>query len=177
MSRPTQPVRMMDADGGTMVGMAPAIEPDWHPDLKAFVAYWQTIRPGPGTLPGRRDVDPSRIVRLLPDVWMLDVQVEPFRLRYRLAGTRMVAMHGREITGLWLDEAHPDMPTTYFDRYRRVCETHAPSWRRGSPRLDPHSRAVTVIENVLLPLAADGRNVDILFCLTKVNGPAGEMRF
>lgn len=148
----------------------------WHPDIAALHRYWASIRPDPIRLPGRADLDPSRIVRLLPDIWMLDVQLSPFRLRYRLAGTGVVAAHGRELTGLWFDEAHPNLGPDYYKRYQYVVETHQPSWRRGAPYLDQQSRLLTVLENIVLPLAGDGSTVDVLLCLTRIYGPRGELK-
>ena len=42
-------------------------------------------------------------------MWMLDVHRDPLRYRYRLCGTEMVRSLGREVTGIWLDEAHPQL--------------------------------------------------------------------
>ena len=140
----------------------------WHPDVRLLHDDWRSLRPGDGGLPARRDIDPAQIVRLLPGIWMLDVHRAPFRLRYRLAGTAVVAAHQRELTGLWFDEAHEDLPGNFFERYRAVVETHEPSWRRGPPFLDKRSFVVSVLENVVLPLASDGDTVDILLCFTKV---------
>lgn len=140
--------------------------PDWHPGIQAIFTYWQAIKPA-GELPGRRHFDPLRIAPLLPFVWLLDVQREPFRLRYRLAGTRVVAGIGREVTGLWLDEAHPEAVSRpeYIDRYRQVVATGIPSWRRGRPYLAIH-RNFDEIENIFLPMAADGMNVDMILAMT-----------
>ena len=148
----------------------------WHPDIGAMYAYWDAIRPAPGQLPARRDLDPARVVRLLPDIWMLDVHRAPFRMRYRLVGTAVVAAHGRELTGQWFDEAHPSLAPEYYKRYQDVVETHQPSWRRGTPVLDQRSRMLLVVENIVLPLADDGTTVDILLCLTRIYGPRGEVR-
>lgn len=98
---------------------------------------------------------------------MLDVQREPFRLRYRLAGTRVVSGLGREVTGLWLDEAHPEATSCpeYIGRYRQVFLSGVPSWRRGRPYLAIH-RDFDDIENLFLPLAADGCTVDMILAMT-----------
>lgn len=139
---------------------------DWDPDIQAIFRHWRKMAPA-GRLPGRQHLFPTEIVKLLPGVWLLDVQRDPFRLRYRLVGTRVVNGIGRDVTGLWLDDAHPDMASTagYLDRYRQVVDTSIPSWRRGRPRLSIRLD-FEVIENVVLPLAGDGENVDMLLALT-----------
>jgi hypothetical protein len=143
------------------------LEPQtWHPKLQRILAYWQQIHPPQG-LPGRRHVDPIAIADVLPGVWLLDVQREPFRLRYRLVGTRIVEAIGREVTGQWLDEAHPHLAndSVYIGRYRKVVETAEPSRRRGTAKIWLHDD-YREIENVVLPLASDGKNVDMLMVLT-----------
>jgi hypothetical protein len=140
-----------------------------HPKIARALAYWRTIHPAPGVLPGRQHFDPMAIPDVLPGVWLLDVQHAPFRLRYRLAGTRIVEVFGREITGAWFDEAHPEVAREpgYLDRYQNVVTTHEPSWRRGKPRLWAR-RGCSELENVVLPFAGDGAQVDMLMVVTVI---------
>lgn len=145
----------------------------WHPKLQRIYQYWQHIHPPTG-LPGRQHVDPLDFPDLLPGIWLLDVQRQPFRLRYRLAGTRIVDAIGREVTGLWIDEAHPHhiSDPSYLGRYRLAVETKTPNRRRGRPKtwLSEDYREV---ENVVLPLATDGETVDMLMVLTVFYYPEG----
>jgi len=138
-----------------------------HPKIARALAYWRTIHPSPGVLPGRQHLDPMAIPDVLPGVWLLDVQRTPLRLRYRLAGTRIVESLGREITGAWFDEVHPEMAQQpgYLDRYIGVVETREPSWRSGKPKLWVR-RGCSELENVVLPFAADGAQVDMLMAVT-----------
>jgi len=138
----------------------------WHPLVRRFYDYWLSVAP-PGRLPGRRHIKPEDIVPLLPRVWLLDVHRDPLRFRYRLVGTAVSRSVGRELTGLWLDEAQPESINNrmLWDRYRFVAETGGPTWRRGATfwDRDPLHR---VVENCLAPLAGDGETVDIVFALT-----------
>lgn len=147
----------------------------WHPKLRRFLNHWRAIHPPKG-LPSRRDFDPMRIYDLLPNVWLLDVWPGPFRLRYRLIGTRIVATIGRDATGAWLDEAHPHIARNAraLERYRAVVDRHTPSWRRGPPRLWRHDDYGEV-ENLIVPLASDGRTVDILAVMTLLHGVDGDV--
>jgi PAS domain len=135
----------------------------WHPRATQLYRYWRSIHPCPGLLPGRQHFDPVAVPELLPAIWLLDVARDPFRLRYRLCGTAVVGAIGREVTGLWLDEAHSDGDATaeYIARCRRLVREGAPSWDKGPPRLWPQ-RDVTLVESLLLPLARDGRTIDML---------------
>lgn len=141
----------------------------WKPRIRRLHDYWRAIHPPEG-LPGRQHFDPMAVTDLLPHIWLLDVQLEPFRLRYRLTGTAMVESHRRELTGLWLDEAHPHLNNLpdYNARYRRVVAERQPSWRRGRPFMDHHHR---IVENIVLPLATDGCRVDILLCISELDEP------
>lgn len=108
--------------------------------LRQAYAYWRSVHPAGGALPGRQHIEPQQLGRLLPLVWLIDIQREPFRLRYRLVGTEVVTMLGREVTGQWLDEAHPDIEThaSYLSRARAVIEDRLPNWRHGRPNLWKH---------------------------------------
>jgi hypothetical protein len=63
------------------------------------------------------------------------------------------------VTGQWLDEAHPHLRN---------------EWRKGKPRIWAH-RDFGEIENVLLPLAADGVTVNILLAYTVLYRPDGSV--
>jgi hypothetical protein len=148
--------------------------PNWHPKLQRMYRYWQQVRPAPDLLPGRKHIDPLDIPELLPGIWLLDVQREPFRLRYRLVGTRIVEAIGREVTGQWIDEAHPHVLNipNYADRYRAIVTSGVPSRRRGQALLWQHED-YREIENMVYPLASDGRTVDVLLVLTVLYGLDG----
>ncbi len=138
----------------------------WNPKVRRLYEYWRSIHPRAG-LPGRQHFEPLDIPDLLPTLWLLDVQHEPFRLKFRLVGTKIAARLGREVTGQWLDEAHPHLANdhNYFDRYHRVVTEKEPSWRKGPPvfKQDP---LVAYLENLILPLAADGETVNTLLNIT-----------
>lgn len=150
--------------GSLWTGETPA--PDWHPNIARLFLYWRSITPATG-LPGRQHLEPLDIASLLPGIWLLDVQPEPFRLRYRLVGTEAVEAIGAEVTGRWMDEAHAAIAENpgYLDRYRAVCEHRIPSWRRGIPQLWVNKQYHT-LENLVLPLASDGVTVDMIVALT-----------
>lgn len=146
----------------------------WHPRVARLYRYWLSIHPAGGGMPGRKHFDPVDVPELLPGIWLLDVQHTPFRLRYRLVGTAFVEAVGREVTGQWLDDAHPHLRGVpgFFDRYQRAAVEKHPEWRRGKPRIWAH-RDFGEIENLLLPLAADGATVDILIAYTVLYRPDG----
>lgn len=97
---------------------------------------------------------------------MLDVEREPLRFRYRLVGTEQVAAMGADLTGRYLDEAHPRFVTslTYPD-YVAAAERGEVRLHRGPPTFHINKDYVS-IERLLLPLAADGSKVDKLLAIT-----------
>lgn len=147
------------------------------PDIAEIYEYWCALAPD-RPLPGRQHVDPADIpARLLPSLWLLDVQREPFRLRYRLVGTAIVEAMRADPTGKFLEDAHPHVKTRaeFFERYERVARTGIPSRRRGIAQLWIHAD-YREIENLILPLASDGTNVDIILVSTKLFRYAPERR-
>jgi hypothetical protein len=138
----------------------------WHPRIKRLYEYWKAIHPPLG-LPGRQEFDPSAVPDLLPNLWILDVQRQPFRLRYRLVGTSIPCSAPGGLTGQWLDDVRPaikDIPG-YFDRHREVVETKMPSWRYGGSRLQ-RDVAFASLENLFLPLAGNWQDVDMILAAT-----------
>ena len=146
----------------------------FHPRMRDLYEHWKALPRVGGPLPARATFDPMKVPRLLPGIWLLDVVREPqLRLRYRLVGTKIVTVMGFEATGKWMDEARPRSLTPgYLDRFRATIETGRASWRRGPPRLDDGA-VWRELENLCLPFAANGNDVDILMCKTIYYGADG----
>lgn len=133
-----------------------------HPKIRQIVAYWEAKHPAESVLPGRQHLDPVDIPQLLPNVWLVDVARNPYRFRFRLLGTAVVEYAGEDNTGKWFDEAMPDFdPRVFVD----LVETGEPSWQRSASRMRPY-KEYRELERVRLPLARDGRTVDMILCLT-----------
>lgn len=97
------------------------------------------------------------------------------RFRYRLVGTLIRDAAERELTGLWLEEAHPHLARTAgsLERFRTVANAGIPSRRRGKPMLFLAHKDYQEIENVLLPLAFDGKTVDVILAATVFHWASG----
>lgn len=149
-----------------------AADAPMHADMVRLFDYWRAIAP-PDALPGRCHFDPLVIADLLPRVWLLDVFREPFRLRYRLCGTKLVEALGQDPTGRWLDEVHDGVrDPRYIDRYRHMADEGVATWRRGRANFQ-HDKEWIVLENLVVPFAADGRTVDLLLALTRRHDSQG----
>jgi hypothetical protein len=139
-----------------------------HPTSKAVFAYWN-MRRGARPAPLRREIDPAAIRSALPSVFILETDRRG-HLTFRLAGTGVCALFGRELKGkpfsdLWLDEcARPVL---------RACDEVL---RHGRPVIAAlcgeslGGRSVD-IELLLMPLATDtdeaGRILGVLEPLAK----------
>ncbi len=129
------------------------------PTLRRFYAYWLSKHHG-DLLPGRRDIDPLDFAYALGDVALVDVKHDPLRFRFRLDGTRHVERFGFDMTGKWLEDfPEPEMRQVIFNSYREVVESRKP--RRRFRDLNTDGRMFRY-EALLLPLAADGKTVDML---------------
>jgi hypothetical protein len=137
-----------------------------HPKVRTLVDYWLSIKPA-GSLPGRQHFEPLDVPALLPNIWLIDVEREPkLRLRYRLVGTNVAQAFDRDSTGRYLDEVHSEFLDSHIWLYMKgVVQDGMPGWRAGTPRFW-HLRDYLSLERIYLPLASDGREVDMILALT-----------
>jgi hypothetical protein len=147
-------------------GSVEAIELDlgneWYPDLRRVLAYWEQKR-GDRFAPRRCDIDPVDLVEALPRIMLADVQRDPFDFRYRLSGTAILNVHGKEMTARGpRDLDPPHYGALIYDHY---CECV----RRRSPIL--HLIVLDRLERsrgyarLLMPLSEDGAEVTMLFAV------------
>ena len=140
---------------------------DCSPSIRVFVDYWRSVRPADG-LPGRQHIDPAEITAMLPGVWLVDVATVPLRFRYRLVGSKLVEFFGHDPTGRWLDEVFDLFPKSATNEdFKSIVAERRGLWRRGKPRL-VYEKEFKLLERIFLPLAANGTDVDMLFCLTVI---------
>lgn len=138
------------------------------PMLAQMRSLWSSLAGADGRLPSRRDVDPSRIPpRLLPHVWLLDVQASPRRYRYRLTGTAIVDALQRDTIGQWLDQAHPGAKGSpaMYKALDGVVDERRPYRTKGYPVFWQPAN-YRQAESGFFPLAEDGRQVDVILAFT-----------
>lgn len=133
-------------------------------DLTRVVAdYWASIHPAENVLPARHHFDP---LDLPSDVWpyltLADVLTDPFDVRFRLVGSEVVEFEGHDATGEKLSECPTsgDRESNLSD-YRSAVEDRRPVFRRV-PVLDKDRGYEVMVERTHFPLAANGRDVDII---------------
>ncbi|HUK60818.1 MAG TPA: PAS domain-containing protein [Stellaceae bacterium] len=147
---------------------APELDlPRCHEKIAGILAYWRSLRPGPGVFPGRQHFDPAAVAPLLPCIRLYDVFREPWRFRYRLVGTELVRHLGRDLTGTWFGENVPDeaQSKSYRDLVF-VASGKGLSYHRGYPAYTQAHKDHLSAERILLPLAKNGHDVDMILGLS-----------
>lgn len=143
-----------------------------HPTLVALYRYWEGKRGG-RTMPARRDLDPTEIVKLLPHIYMVDVERDPLRFRYRLIGTAICTFLGRDYTGRAVDAAtygEGESLDRLLELFTAVVDTRAPVAYKGNIWY-VSGREWRQVEALLMPLSRDGVDVDIIFAGYVTVGP------
>jgi len=148
--------------------------PTCHDRVAAIHRYWRSIRPADGALPGRQHFDPAAIPQLLPCIRLYDVHRDPCRFRYRLVGTELVRAVGRDLTGQWYGADAPGFETSKtFGDLVFVASGGGLSYHRGYPLIVcPHKDHLTS-ERILLPLARNGADVDMILGFSVLHAATG----
>ena len=128
--------------------------------LRALYDYWQRKRDD-RPLPARADIDPIELKYLLGNLFLVDVAYGPLRFRYRLAGTNIVQLLGRELTGRTVDdlEGLPMGPQIVKQHFSEVVLSREPSYKLLELTI---GRTPIVYRRLLLPLSPDGGAVNML---------------
>nr|WP_298682439.1 PAS domain-containing protein [uncultured Dongia sp.] len=70
--------------------------------IETLHAYWQDL--AQGSTPDRAQLDPAAIKKLLPYLYIVEYEFDPFRVRYLLTGTEVDVWNGFNLTGRYVDE-------------------------------------------------------------------------
>jgi len=136
-------------------------------EFRELLAYWQS-KLIPGCLPGRQHIDPTELQpRHLSQLLLLEVveAAKPRRrYRFRVAGTAFSTVAGRDVTGLHYDEiGAPERAGPVLAALDLVVERKAPVFLTG--RLSVPSQEYVRVKRLGLPLAGDGRTVDMVLAV------------
>lgn len=141
--------------------------------LREVYGYWQSKMIG-SRLPARASIDPIEIPKLLPYVFLIDVERDPPRFRFRLVGTQICVWGGRDPTGFYTDhESFGSRGPEIGRQYAEVAARRRPVYReqRGAER-----RSFMFYEKVVLPLSSDGETVEVLLCASDVIAGTASLR-
>lgn len=128
--------------------------------IQEFHQHWLRLSQS-GRLPCRADIDPADFKRILPNIILAAIEPAPFRVHYRLCGTRVVEFCGN-LTGRYLDEMDgADLWTTsiYTRQYQIAVAERRPvfsyDWMEGT------SGGRNYFQTGIWPLASDGLTPDM----------------
>lgn len=128
--------------------------------VQEFHQHWLRLSHG-GRLPSRADIDPANFKRILPNIILAEIEPLPFRVHYRLCGTRVAEFCGN-LTGRYLDELDgADLWTTsiYTRQYQIAVGQRRPvfsyDWMEGA------AGGRNYFQTGIWPLASDGINPDM----------------
>lgn len=127
------------------------------PIILEMLAYWESKRMA-GRLPRPTDIDPTEIPRLIASIVICDLEHDPFRVRYRLAGTRQVHILGNELTGRYVDEMDWEEGPFVHRIFERARDTGAPVF--GFYHWGFRENTPGASEFGLFPLSEDGLTVN-----------------
>ena len=131
------------------------------PTLLAVHRYWDEKR-GQRRMPSRRDIDPLDIGRHLSNIILIDVEQAPFRLRYRLIGTTITEVMGRDSTGKYYDEIYaPELLDKIYASFHWMIEHMAPLRTYGEAFYP--DKDIYGYEALNLPLSNDGEVINMVF--------------
>ena len=129
------------------------------PAVAALYRYWLDSREG-RRFPARAALDPLRMRDALGNISLIEVHRAPLRFRLRLVGTNQTTRLGFDPTGMWLDEMPtPEYSRLLIDRIEHLLERQEPLLVRNRQLMDNRWYDY---ETLWLPLAADGRTIDML---------------
>ena len=150
--------RLVISDANVRHGCCPDIsDRELHPLLSDLLGLWRQ-RCDNSRLPSRADFDPLDFRRWLGRLQVLDVIDGGQDFRYRLHGTLLVELFGRDLTGRHLSELGHAADTLRRE-YDACARERRPVAICRQPVPEKDHR---IIDQLILPLARDGVRVDRL---------------
>jgi hypothetical protein len=132
------------------------------PGLRLFYDYWHDLAKVGDGLPSVQRFDPLHLPKLLPNVWIVEVEPATRRFRMRLTGENINAIYGRSIAWLYFkDVFQPGDVEIIVARYTRALSEPAVFHASGS--VYAAGGNLTVGERLGLPmLGREGRTNTLL---------------
>jgi hypothetical protein len=144
------------------------------PQIRRFVQYWRSKR-GAAKYPARAALDPLEFRYVLGDVVVIEVRPSPpggsyrWSYRYRLVGANVAARDGYDLTGKTLDDLpEPQYRERVRSTWSEVCDSGQPAHYVRDSILDNRPRRYEV---VVLPLASNGEDIDMLISVQRETRP------
>jgi hypothetical protein len=151
---------------GFEVEVAPPIA---DANLRSLYHYWRELALAAGGLPQIRAFDPLHLPRVLPHIWIVEVEPATRRFRIRLAGENINAIYGRNIGGQYFRDVYdPTDLDTIVARYGRCLSQ--PAIFRATGSVYAAAGRLTAGERLALPMLGRGGITDTLLGATAYGG-------
>jgi len=128
--------------------------------LREALALWQD-KSANRAFPARADFSIEDLFPFMGHIALIDVERDPWRYRFRLVGTEIAQILGRDSTGSYLDDIYG---AAAFENATRsivhILEHRQPV--RGFGDLSHAEKGYINIEVLDAPLSADGQNIDMI---------------
>ena len=128
------------------------------PRIRQLFEDWDERKRG-NPFPGWDTFDPIDLKYILGNLVLLDVEPgAPYKSRYRVYGSKVIAQRGCDLTGRYVDDVPPaDRRAFLNDNYSMIAESGSSLHAIRYVRQDGHKFHN---EFLFLPLASYGRTVD-----------------
>lgn len=131
--------------------------------VRTLWEWWNAAR-GPRDIPGRQDLDPAILKSIMPWLLIAEAETHPFRIRYRLVGTRVAQFSGFDFTGGYLDALWPgEGCEPWLSYYRSAYDSR--SFVVGSSTEATTTGATLQYEFAVFPLSCGGASVEQFVCI------------
>jgi hypothetical protein len=126
--------------------------------------YWTDKKAG-RPMPSRADIDPAEIKDLLPNVILTRLEYAPFRVLYKLIGTKAVENAGIDYSGRYLDEIDfvSEFGTDWPGTYRTIAAEKQPVL--GLCQIKFTDGVIKPYVVAMFPLSSDGEQVDQIIAI------------
>lgn len=142
------------------------------PQFPGLLGYWKTRR-GDRRMPCRADIDPLDLRAYLGNLLLLDMAEPIGESRYRLIGTQIAEVSGRDATNRSLNELYSEpIRGGLIGMYTAIVAARTPhaGWGRWQVGLDHLS-----VGALFLPLSEDGDRVTMVLAKMKFGrAPRGQ---
>ncbi|MCV3737510.1 PAS domain-containing protein [Rhizobium sp. TRM96647] len=126
----------------------------------AIFQHWSAVK-GNRDIPNRRDIAPAALQHFLPDLFILE-QLAGGGVSFRLAGTRLCTLFGRELRTTSFERL---FPADLRPRILRICHNIMNQRTPAILHAAAYGRSVqaTPVEIALLPMTSHGSRADRVF--------------
>lgn len=136
-------------------------EENIHPLSRMLFRAWETMRKG-RSAPSRTDLDLGQMRKLVPSLFIAEHCAKTNSFRWRLAGTAVGGLLGREVTGSDVLDGWDNFEGDVIRRFLTgVSGTHQPALIRMRFTTD-RGQAITAEMAAFPMLAADGTTTQVL---------------